>query len=996
MSRVTRFVSSLLGLSALTLLSACSGVMPLATSSGGPSFALRGSVHGGQQPVTGATIQLYSIGTTGDGSAATPLGSSTTTAGDGSFSLTGKYNCTNATNGVNTLVFLLSTGGNPGLSGTNANLVMMAALGQCSSLTSGTFINIDEVTTVGSIAALYSPFMTSATNLGSAAGDAAAFATAFGNVAEYTNTSTGTAPGPSLPGGTYASSTEINTLGNIVASCVNSTGGAAVGGSSSDGTACGNLFNLTRSGGVAPTNTIQALINILNNPTQNASALFSLPQPNAPFQPSLSAAPTTWALPILPIAATPSISIAGGTYSSAQFVTISDTSAGAIIHYTTDGSTPTVSSPTYSGTITVSSSETLTAVALGGGYAASPTASAAYTITGSTATFSISGQVIMANCNLGTIPPITVTLAHSGLTVQTTTTNGSGNFTFTGVPNASYTVTPSIIGPSAVFSPGIRTPTVNGGSITIPFFSANLGYTVSGTVNYTGSQTGQIYLALNPTSCGGSGAVGTSIASKGAFTIRGVAPGGYTLQASMDTLGNGAANGANPSGSASVSVSSTNLTGQNVTLSDPSTVTITSPPTIQGVSAFNTGAVVQYKPITSNNIETPASYTLQWSTDPAFGTFNSKLFKAVGTKANAWFLNGLTNGVVYYFRAYGSTPATPQGPFSTITSPVTVGAPTGGNAVSGAVSFSAAPTGPMYIGLLSQTNGAFYAQYVASPVSAQAYTIQAPSDTYNFFAILDQNSDGLIDTNDLQDATDGTNSNASVVISGATTGLNLTLPSTGSSAVVTTQNFRSTNGANVSQNYNLNFQVNGLIKQPVAVTLVSGPHVINPVDVAICGNTGSNCGHGFQLYFNLSGTTPTVGDTYTFNVTNSDTTTDVLTAAVTAVLSNYATGLAPTTGTSVSTTPTFTWTDPANASNFSYQFYMNDSTGHTVWQVPGNNSNANTFSSAITSLVWGVDPNDNTNTPSPSTLSTSTSYSWSITVQDSSGNSAIQQVQYQP
>ena len=40
-----------------------------------------GSVHGGQQPVVGATIQLYTVGTTADGSAATPLLTSTVTSG---------------------------------------------------------------------------------------------------------------------------------------------------------------------------------------------------------------------------------------------------------------------------------------------------------------------------------------------------------------------------------------------------------------------------------------------------------------------------------------------------------------------------------------------------------------------------------------------------------------------------------------------------------------------------------------------------------------------------------------------------------------------------------------------------------------------------------------------------------------------------------------------------------------------------------------------------
>jgi hypothetical protein len=950
-------------------------------------------VHGGQQPVVGATIQLYSVGTTGDGSAATPLGSSTTTASDGSFSLTGKYNCALATNGVNTLVYLVSIGGNPG-SGTNANLVMMAALGQCSSLTSSTFIYISEVTSVGTVAALY-PYMSSALGVGSGPTDAAAFATAFGNVSEYTNTSTGTAPGPNLPGGYYASSTEINTLGNIVASCVNSTGGSA-----GDGTACGNLFNLTRSSGVAPTNTVASLINILNNPTQNVYNLFTLPQPIAPFQPSLSVPPSTWALPILPIAATPTFSVTGGTYSSAQFVTLSDATSGAIIHFTTDGSTPTSASPIASGAITVSSSQTINAIAQAGGYATSAVASAAYTITGSTSTYTVNGQIIIPNCGVSSIPPITVTLTSGGVVVQTTTTNTSGNYSFSGVPNGTYTVTPSIVGPSSVFYPTTQAAIVNGNSVTSPYFQANLGYTVSGTVAYTGSQTGRIYLALNPTSCGGGGAVGTSISSKGAFIIRGVQPGSYTLQGFMDNLGLVAPNASNPAGSTAVVVASANLTNQTVTLLDPSTVTLNSAPTIQGASGFNNGAVVQYSPIKSNGIEQPTSYTLQWSSDPTFATITgTKTFAANGTKADAWFFNGLPNGAIYYFRASGSSAGTAVGPYSAIYGPVTIGAPTGGNIVSGSVSFSQTPTGPMYIGFLSQTNGNFYAQYVASPVSAQAYTIQVPSDSYNFFAILDQNNDGLIDAGDVQDATDN-GSNASTVISGPTTNLNLTLPTANSTAAVTTQHYNSISSNGGGQGYNLNFQLRGTLKLPVAATLTSGPNVISPVDLALCGGIGSSCGSGFQIYFNIGATAPNVGDTYTFNVTYSDGTTGTVTASVTAVLNAFATGLSPQTGTSTSVQPTFTWTNPANASSYIYSFGLCCGTNGDIWDIPGNNSNANGFSSSITSIPWITSGNDITGTsgnlPSVTSLTLGTVYSWQIQVTDSNGNSAQTQVQYQP
>ncbi len=78
--------------------------------------------------------------------------------------------------------------------------------------------------------------------------------------------------------------------------------------------------------------------------------------------------------------ATPTFSPAGGTYSSAQSVSISCSTSGATIRYTTNGSDPTSSSTTYTGSITVSSSTTIKAKAFKAGMTDSATASAAYTI----------------------------------------------------------------------------------------------------------------------------------------------------------------------------------------------------------------------------------------------------------------------------------------------------------------------------------------------------------------------------------------------------------------------------------------------------------------------------------------------------------------------------------------------------------------------------------------------------------------------------------------
>jgi hypothetical protein len=75
----------------------------------------------------------------------------------------------------------------------------------------------------------------------------------------------------------------------------------------------------------------------------------------------------------------PTFNPAGGTYSSAQVVTLGDGSSGATIHYTTNGSTPGAGSTIYTAPIQVAASETIEAVAILNGVA-STVSSATYTI----------------------------------------------------------------------------------------------------------------------------------------------------------------------------------------------------------------------------------------------------------------------------------------------------------------------------------------------------------------------------------------------------------------------------------------------------------------------------------------------------------------------------------------------------------------------------------------------------------------------------------------
>jgi hypothetical protein len=98
-----------------------------------------------------------------------------------------------------------------------------------------------------------------------------------------------------------------------------------------------------------------------------------------------SAAPqVTQSVVVNPIGtvATPTFSVAAGTYTAVQSVTISDTTAGATIYYTTNGNNPTISSSVYTGqAIPVTITTTIKAIAVGApGFANSAIASATYTL----------------------------------------------------------------------------------------------------------------------------------------------------------------------------------------------------------------------------------------------------------------------------------------------------------------------------------------------------------------------------------------------------------------------------------------------------------------------------------------------------------------------------------------------------------------------------------------------------------------------------------------
>ena len=264
---------------------------PAARTSALPS-AMAGSVHGGQQPVSGARVYLYAISTSGNSTASTSLlnlPGFVLTGLDGGFSITGDYTCP-----TGSYVYLLALGGNPGLAPltNNPDLALAAGLGPCASLSSSSYFTINEVTTVAFTYAL-SGYASSETQVADSAATSS-LPMAFQNLFNLVDPVHGNALA-TTPAGAIAPQAKLNTLANALAACVNSDG---------TGTPCANLLaaaNVT----TTPADTFQAALTVAKNPGTNVTAIYNQSTANAPFQPGLTTAPSDWTIAAPPFAIPP-------------------------------------------------------------------------------------------------------------------------------------------------------------------------------------------------------------------------------------------------------------------------------------------------------------------------------------------------------------------------------------------------------------------------------------------------------------------------------------------------------------------------------------------------------------------------------------------------------------------------------------------------------------------------------------------------------------------
>jgi hypothetical protein len=270
------------------------------------NVSIQGHVHGGEQPVTGATIQFYAAGMPvsgggyGMGAVGLITGTLPVTDSGGYFSITGRY----ALPANATYLYLTSSGGSSGAANPpNAQIGLMAAINNCTGsratapLSSSLFIDMDEVSTVGAVFALQN-FMaapaasnTGAPNVGGPASAYNGLQNAFETSNNLTVLGTGTAMSAANDFATTANNAlTVNTLADILVSCINSnplTSGN-----------CAALFaDATPASSFTAADTIQAAWYMAQNPTSNVSTLFYLQPPSPPFI-GLGAAPSSFALPI--------------------------------------------------------------------------------------------------------------------------------------------------------------------------------------------------------------------------------------------------------------------------------------------------------------------------------------------------------------------------------------------------------------------------------------------------------------------------------------------------------------------------------------------------------------------------------------------------------------------------------------------------------------------------------------------------------------------------
>jgi hypothetical protein len=647
------------------------------------------------------------------------------------------------------------------------------------------------------------------------------------------------------------------------------------------------------------------------------------------YQPGVSSTPT---------AATPTFSVAAGSYSSAQSVTLSDSTSGAIIYYTTNGTTPTTSSSMYNNTpISVSSTETLEAIAVATGYSNSTVATAAYTITQPTAaapTFSVAGG------SYGSAQTVTLSDSTSGATIYYTT-NGTTPTTSSSVYSAAINVSATETLEAIAVATGYSNSAVATSAYTItqpsaatPTFSVAGGtYSTSQTVTLSDSTSGAtIYYTTNGTTPTTSSSVySTAINVSATETLEAIAvASGYTNSAVATAAYTVTTQAPTPTFSVA---GGTYSSAQTVTLSDGiSGATIyyttngTTPTTSSAVysTAINVSATETLEAIAvasgyTNSAVATAAYTI--TTQAATPTFS--VAGGSYSSAQTVTLSDSTSGAIIYYTTNGTTPTTSSAVYST------------------AINVSATETLEAIAVAPGHSN---------STVATVAYTITQPTAATPTFSVAG-GTYSTAQTVTLSDSTSG------ATIYYTTNGTTPTTSSSVYSIAISVSSTETLEAIAVATGYTNSAVATAAytITQPIAATpafSVVGGSYSSAQTVTLSDTTT-----GATIYYTTNGTTPTTSSSVYSGAINVSATETLEAIAVASGYTNSAVATAAYTITILS--PSFTITSPGPIQSVT----AGSAATYTISVTPQNGA----FTSPITFSVNGL-PSGATATFNPATV----------------------------
>ena len=557
----------------------------------------------------------------------------------------------------------------------------------------------------------------------------------------------------------------------------------------------------------------------------------------------------------------PTFSPAGGTYTTAQSVTLGDSLSGATIYYTTDGSTPTTASTKYTGAIAVSSTTTIKAIATAGGFSNSTVASATYTISTVNSInfpngFAGGGMVFNGNTALSgtrvrlTNASSTYQAGSAWFSTPVSTSSFTTDFTFQITPGTSPT------------ADGFAFVIQNNNTAALGPNGGGLGYgaDTAGTLAGTRIQK-SVAIKFDLYSNSGETADSTGIYSNGASPTTpyvDLTNSGINLH-TTDTF------------AAHITYDGSNLvmtlTDTNTAASFTQTWPINIPTTIGSNTAYfgftgGTGGLTAIQDI----------ITWTYSSGGALLTTATPAFSPAGgtyTSAQSVSLSDATSGATIYYTTDGSTPTTASTPY---TAPISVGATTTINAIAAASGYS------------------------NSPVASATYTIQLPAATPTFSPAA------------------GTYTSAqSVTISDTTAGATIYYTTDGSTPTTASTKYTGAIAVNSTTTIKAIATATGFSTSPVgtaAYTILTA--AATPTFSPAAGTytsaqsvTISDATAGATIYYTTDGSTPTTASTkYTAPISVGATTT-LNAIAVATGFNNSAVGTAVYTIQLPAATPTF-------------------------------------------------------------------------------------------